>query len=194
MMDKLRINVVIVEPSIVVFEGLSSILLKSPHSYYLRHFIEIDTLCRESDQYKPDIVIINPIVLINKESMISKLQKKCPNVRLIGLLYSHFNNNLLNRFPETISLFDNIKSIENTIQNNNVIAQETDHQEELTEREVDVLRELTKGLSNKEIADNLNISVHTVISHRKNITEKTGIKSLPGLTIYAISKKIMIIE
>jgi DNA-binding CsgD family transcriptional regulator len=37
----------------------------------------------------------------------------------------------------------------------------------------------------------LNISIHTVISHRKNITEKTGIKSLSGLTIYAITKKII---
>jgi DNA-binding CsgD family transcriptional regulator len=50
---------------------------------------------------------------------------------------------------------------------------------------------MVKGFANKEIADTLNISIHTVISHRKNITEKTGIKSLSGLTIYAITKKII---
>ena len=53
---------------------------------------------------------------------------------------------------------------------------------------------MVAGHSNKEIADKLNISIHTVISHRKNITEKTGIKSLSGLTIFAISKKIIPLE
>ncbi|MGL4519740.1 MAG: response regulator transcription factor [Phocaeicola sp.] len=57
---------------------------------------------------------------------------------------------------------------------------------DLSARESEVLILLTKGLINKEIADRLNISITTVITHRKNITEKLGIKSLSGLTIYAI--------
>lgn len=57
---------------------------------------------------------------------------------------------------------------------------------DLSAREAEVLVLLTKGLINKEIADKLNISLTTVITHRKNITEKLGIKSLSGLTIYAI--------
>lgn len=62
---------------------------------------------------------------------------------------------------------------------------------ELTKREIEVLQLLTKGYSNKEIADQLFVSTHTVISHRKNISEKTGIKSASGLTMYAILKKII---
>mgnify|MGYP001076458169 CR=1 FL=1 len=58
--------------------------------------------------------------------------------------------------------------------------------EELTVREKDVLRLVALGYSNKVIAEKLFISIHTVISHRKNITEKTGIKSISGLTVYAI--------
>ena len=57
---------------------------------------------------------------------------------------------------------------------------------ELSAREIEVLILITKGLINKEIAEKLNISLTTVISHRKNITEKLGIKSVPGLTIYAV--------
>lgn len=57
---------------------------------------------------------------------------------------------------------------------------------ELSAREIEVLVLVTKGLINKEIADKLNISLTTVISHRKNITEKLGIKSVSGLTIYAV--------
>ena len=57
---------------------------------------------------------------------------------------------------------------------------------ELTAREQEVLATLARGLSNKEIADRLCISTHTVISHRKNIMHKTGFKTAQGLTFYAL--------
>lgn len=65
--------------------------------------------------------------------------------------------------------------------------------EELSDREKDVLAQLVRGLSNKEIADVLCISTHTVISHRKNITRKLNIHSTAGLTIYAIVNKLIAI-
>ncbi len=58
--------------------------------------------------------------------------------------------------------------------------------QELSEREKEILVSVAKGMINKEIADQYGISVYTVISHRKNITRKTGIKSVPGLTVYAL--------
>lgn len=61
-----------------------------------------------------------------------------------------------------------------------------DAPEELSEREKEVLVLVAKGLLNKQIADRLSISINTVITHRKNITRKTGIKTSPGLTVYAI--------
>ena len=63
--------------------------------------------------------------------------------------------------------------------------------EELSSRERDVVVQIVKGLSNKEIADVLCISVHTVITHRKNITRKLNIHSTAGLTIYAIVNKLI---
>lgn len=66
------------------------------------------------------------------------------------------------------------------------IAQNPQMQPDLSLREIEVLVLLVKGMINKEIADHLNISVSTVITHRKNIQEKTGFKSLAGLTVYAI--------
>ena len=58
--------------------------------------------------------------------------------------------------------------------------------EELSVREKEVLVHIVKGLSNKEIADALCLSAHTVMSHRKNIVRKLNIHSIAGLTIYAI--------
>ncbi len=63
---------------------------------------------------------------------------------------------------------------------------ETQTENELTPREIEVLVLVTKGLINKEIAEKLHIGLTTVISHRKNITEKLGIKSVSGLAVYAV--------
>ena len=58
--------------------------------------------------------------------------------------------------------------------------------DELSGREKEILVSVAQGLLNKEIADRHNISINTVITHRKNITRKTGIKTVAGLTVYAI--------
>ena len=63
--------------------------------------------------------------------------------------------------------------------------------EELSPREKDVLIQVVRGLSNKEIADVLCISIHTVISHRKNLMTKLNIHSTAGLTIYAIVNRLI---
>lgn len=61
-----------------------------------------------------------------------------------------------------------------------------DTEHDLSPREIEVLILITKGFINKEIANKLSISLTTVISHRKNITEKLGIKSASGLAVYAV--------
>ena len=66
-----------------------------------------------------------------------------------------------------------------------------DKEKGLTNREQAVLREIALGRTNKEIADILFISQHTAITHRKNITRKLGIKSVSGLTVFAILNKII---
>lgn len=64
-------------------------------------------------------------------------------------------------------------------------------QEELSEREKEILRGVAEGLMNKEIADRYDISINTVITHRKNISRKTGIKTTSGLTAYAILNNLI---
>ena len=65
-------------------------------------------------------------------------------------------------------------------------ADTTTEDDTLSPREKEILVCVAKGMLNKEIADVNNISIHTVITHRKNITRKTGIKTVAGLTVYAL--------
>ena len=70
-------------------------------------------------------------------------------------------------------------------------AESEKQQEELSEREKEVVTLVVQGLINKEIADKLHLSLHTVIAHRKNIARKLNIHSTAGLTIYAIVNKLI---
>lgn len=65
---------------------------------------------------------------------------------------------------------------------------------DLSPRETTIVREVSMGLTNRQIAEKLFLSAHTVMTHRKNISSKLGIKSVSGLTIYAIVNNIITIE
>jgi DNA-binding CsgD family transcriptional regulator len=191
-MDNCRINIAVIEPSNIIFEGLSTLLLKAENHFYLYRMNDFDELNSMTPKESINIVIINPGIIQNRISDFVKLKKHYHDITWISLVYSYFDNELLGKFQETISITDPIEIIVQKLNETvNQCSCIENQQEQLSEREVDVLLLLVNGLSNKEIAEKLNISIHTVISHRKNMIEKTGIKSLPGLTIYAISKKII---
>lgn len=82
-----------------------------------------------------------------------------------------------------------LDQLQHLFASDNAPIQETN--KELTSREIDVLQLIVKGITNKEIADKLSISLNTVLSHRKNITSKLGIKTVSGLTFYAIMNGII---
>ena len=99
--------------------------------------------------------------------------------------YTHETITIITRKPEEV--IHSILSMQQRGHGNTHMPQMAQTERKtLTAREVEVLVKVVEGYINKEIADLLNISITTVISHRKNITEKLGIKSVSGLTIYAV--------
>lgn len=101
-------------------------------------------------------------------------------------LMSHceIENKLL--FPAVSKLEDSIKT-QNIVHNENQnIEKKEPILDSLTDREKEVIAEVAHGLSNKEIADKLNLSFHTITTYRKNISAKLNIHSTAGLVIFAI--------
>jgi DNA-binding NarL/FixJ family response regulator len=114
----------------------------------------------------------------------------------VGLVYQYTEQAVLGQFDALIEIDDSPLQIVNTLEHattkkNSIPSVASDDDYDLSEREREVLVLLAKGLMNKEIADKLCISIHTVISHRKNIVRKTGIKSVAGLTVYALLNNLM---
>lgn len=81
-----------------------------------------------------------------------------------------------------------IDILQNSISTNNA---QPKKKKLLTKRETEILKLIVNGNLNKEIADKLNISLNTVLTHRKNILSKTGIKTVSGLTLYCISNGLL---
>ncbi len=61
----------------------------------------------------------------------------------------------------------------------------------ISSREVEIIRQIAQGYTTKEIADNLFLSTHTIVTHRKNIMRKLGISNTAGLVIYAVQENIV---
>lgn len=191
-MDKQRKNIAIIEPSVIVYEGLCNLLMKSLDNSYVYGFNDLMEFEEECETAIFNVVIVNPIAIINKVGSFHKLRKKSQGTTWIALQYTLYEQALIAKFDDVLSIFDDPELFFQKISKS--MKQSSTHDkdvEELSDREIEVLEQLVKGFSNKEIANSLNISIHTVISHRKRIVEKTGIKSLPGLTIFAISKNII---
>ena len=98
---------------------------------------------------------------------------------------------ILNEFDEVITVFDNAERVKSKLSKLMKLSQRDMPEESLSIREEEVLVEIVNGMTNKEIAQKLNISINTVTTHRRNISSKLQIHTIAGLTIYAISNKLI---
>jgi DNA-binding NarL/FixJ family response regulator len=182
-------TVAIIEKSNIIKEGLTHLLKSHNICTQIAKLDSLDDWHFVFRDDKPDLIIINPERLKNTD--LDKIRLKfgiSDKTPVIGLIYQYFGREIYPMFSALIYITDTEDIILNKIRNKQ--KKEQDIGEKLTDREKDVLKLLLKGMSNKEVADKLIISPHTVITHRKNIIEKTGIRSLSGLAVYAILNNI----
>jgi len=195
-MNRLKGTIIVAEPSPIVSEGLSALL--APLGYKVLNakgdvFAEIARIIRHSSV---EAVILNPQYVQANPDLFSRFINDYAVLRFCALVYSYYEPKLLALFHGVLNIGASQHELEKVL---NELASRPREPEEkqvqsLSEREIDVLKLLVAGNSNKEIADVLNISTHTVISHRKNITQKTNIKSVAGLTIYAMLNGVISLE
>ncbi len=192
-MIKPVINIGIIEPSPIVIEGIESLLLKLPLRINIILIRDFEDMTSKNSLRNLDFLIINPTQLFNRTRQVKMFRFENPRIKWFGIVYAVFDKETLSNFDEIISIDDTrdtiLRKIQKHIKNN-----DDKNSNSLSDREIDVLKEIVRGHSNKEIADVLSISIHTVMSHRKNIMQKTGIKSQAGLTVYALTNNILSVD
>jgi DNA-binding NarL/FixJ family response regulator len=196
-LQQTRQHIVILEASKIISEGLYGVLFHSEINCKIDHCDTLDEFFELFETKTPHILIANSMQFLNREKEVKKIRKIHPNIHVVGMDYMHMPN-MNGLFDASFSLYDPeeqiIQTISKLFEKQPFAHQTKTDDDSLSEREIEVLTGIVNGLSNKEIAESLNISIHTVATHRKNITAKTGIRSQSGLTIYAISKEIISID
>ena len=187
-------RIIICEASEIITAGLASIINSMADFDVVMRIDNPESISERILTSDANILIINPNLLgYSDRNLPIQLTKEYPQLLVVALVSTHIDPSLLKPYNGVIEISDTKLKVINTL---NQIVQNSEHGDknddvELSKREIDVLIAVAKGMMNKEIADQMNISIHTVISHRKNITRKTGIKSVSGLTVYALLNNLI---
>lgn len=192
-MTDVIVKIAIVEPSAIIRSGLSA-LLKRLQCYHI-HTFELNSteyLASNIRTQKPDLVIINPTYwgLVDIENL--KHENSSGTTHFFAILTSPIDEKVLESYEEKIHLYDDVDSVKYKLDSIfDVMEAEIEESQSLSPREKEIIVGVVKGYTNKEIAVNLFLSAHTVITHRRNIARKLEIHSTAGLTIYAIVNKLV---
>lgn len=186
-----KYNVVLIEPSEIVATGIAAIIDRNP-GFSVTRILNNPSYYNSNDS-TVDAIIINPAVIDYNERLDIRSYFGISDVAIVALTHSSYEENVLRQYDECIGIYDNAARIIHKLKNAVEESRQAPKSDmnELSSREKDILAAVAKGLTNKEIADQFNISVYTVISHRRNISQKLGINSIPGLTVYAIMNKLV---
>jgi DNA-binding CsgD family transcriptional regulator len=193
------INVIIADLSQLSRLGLISLLNRMKYPFHIREIATPDKLTALPSKDQAGIFVISSAFLRKcPPSLVQSLQLRFNS--MAGILISDTEPEPENklRFSEIIDPSDHDKNIIRKLEKQLSLIysqkEETDSHEGISDREKEVLRLVAVGLTNKEIGDKLFISAHTVITHRKNITAKLGIKTIAGLTMYALINHLIVPE
>ena len=144
-----------------------------------------------------------PYTIGEYEKNHSNVEEKLEDLKQLVLMYKPLQCNSQNTFRVLFYLYNLESDLErHTFIEDGILVPVVSRMEEegqaprgeggeLSAREKEILVAVAQGKLNKEIADQYNISIYTVISHRKNITRKTGIKTVAGLTVYALLNNLI---
>lgn len=190
-MEEGRKRILVVTPSSVLSKGLEGVLAERGEFDVAEVLSDLSrvsgTLLRNMD-----VVVLDPQVLdYSDRQNIRALLPECAGVVALRTVLA--DDELYRQFDDTIGLYDSPVTIVHKLRKAAGAQKETQAADssELSAREKEILVCVAQGMLNKEIADRFNLSVYTVISHRKNITRKTGIKTVAGLTVYALLNNLI---
>ena len=188
------VRIAIAETSVIIRGGLTAALKRLPNvKVQPIELLSVEALHDCVRTQCPEMLIVNPA--FGDYFDVAKFREEISGkrIRIIALATSFVDASLLGKYDESISIFDDLDILSKKIAGllNVASEEEVDNQDTLSQREKEIVICVVKGMTNKEIAEKLFLSIHTVITHRRNISKKLQIHSAAGLTIYAIVNKLV---
>ncbi len=188
------INIIIAEPSDVIRRGIRSVLSAEEGVQTVITEVGLAEMLKEAlVKHRPDILIVNPVFGAHLPP--AAIRRDFPDTRCVMLSWTHADATAVSVFDDVVSVCDTAHTIrEHILRPFQSTRKNARNHEALSRREKDILVCVVKGMTNRQIADQLHLSHHTVGTHRRNISAKLGIHSTSGLTVYAISSKLISLE
>jgi DNA-binding NarL/FixJ family response regulator len=207
------IDILIANNNLIVGEGLKTILQSRLRNRVLGVVDSKEALVKSSKKYFPDLIVIDysnesfgvdfiaEIKKIYKNTKILAITDVLPKQTIVKALKTGVDSYLLDdcQKPEILEAIEDTWNGKQFYCGHVIdLLSENDNEKigcdgiSLSDRELEVIRLISEGQTNKEIADTLCLSTHTVNTHRKNIMAKLGIKNTAGIVIYAVKENIII--
>jgi DNA-binding NarL/FixJ family response regulator len=184
--------ILIAEKSDIIRTGIRYILHEQDKNQIVKEIENPDKFKRTIEKEKPFLVFGSSDFLNDSYFLGLKISKD--KIKYIGICMGAVSQFGANFLSDSIQIHSTKADIFRILQKFSTAQPRHDFgkkDHELTTREIEVVCEIAKGLTNKEIADKLFLSTHTIVTHRKNITRKLGIKTASGLTVYAIINNLI---
>lgn len=193
MASTIPVKIVIAEMAPIILSGLKQCLkaIKDVNTVVIQALSKDHLIALLGEEYI-DILIANPTFggLIHPDNL--RKESLNPDLRILAIELGKLSPQALSLFDDHLHVTDDVETIKNKILSASEISPvDNMEKESLSTREKEVVSLVVKGFTNQEIADKLYLSIHTVITHRRNIARKLEIHSATGLTIYAIVNKIV---
>ena len=196
-MKKKTIKILIVEKSDILRQGLSALLMDKNNTLFAIEQCNGENETQHSiHKVIPKILIASPSVFEKNEKEINILKEKYEMLS-VCLVYSFQQPERISNYDGLIYLNDSTKKIQTVLDEllkSHTPLNSSSQSDNLTSREKEILKLLVNGNTTKQIATELHISTHTVNAHRKNIMKKLDIKTVSGLTIYAVLNNIITLK
>lgn len=193
-MNKSEYKIVVADPSPIILQGMVAMLSHLQEYKVVMQTTDLRTIAGRIHLLNPDILIVNPMMIdYSQRFMLYDLFSEFQGMKWTALVTTYCDARVLKQYHGIIEINDDLQCIKSVLANvvNMSGTPQEDLDSSLSDREKEVLILLAKGLINKEIARQLNLSVNTINTHRKNIIRKTGIKSISALTVYAILNNLI---
>lgn len=188
-----KIHIIVAESSPVISAGLSFCLSRLPGIQ--AQTVEVNDPADLLDSVKnlnPDLLVVNPT--FGGSFSPTAIRELAPQIKIAAIEISPLDRHARLLYDDALSVVEDLRSIASKVKALTIQQSaegEDDSREPLSLREKEIITLVVKGLTNKEIADKLFLSVYTVMTHRRNIARKLEIHSATGLTIYAIVNRLV---